>query len=54
VIAAEHNRDRAGRGNFADLSEDLAVCVFNAAWHYRRIPRINGGEDSEWINADLK
>ena len=54
VISAEHNRDGTGRRNFANLPIDLTVAMLNSTRHDRRIARINGGEDAEWVNANLQ
>jgi hypothetical protein len=54
VVSTEHNRDGAGRRNFANLPIDLTVAMLNTARHDRRIARINGGKDTEWINANLQ
>jgi hypothetical protein len=30
------------------------VTVLHATWNHRGIARINGGQDTEWINANLE
>lgn len=54
MISAKHNRDGAGRSNLTNLPVDLAVTMLNSTRHDRRIARINGGEDAEWVNANLQ
>ena len=54
VISAKHNRDGASRGNLTNLPVDLPVTMLNTAGHDRRIAGINGGEDAEWVNANLQ
>jgi hypothetical protein len=54
VISTEHNWDGTGRRNFANLPIDLTMAMLNTAGHDRRIARINGGKDAEWVNANLQ
>jgi hypothetical protein len=54
VISAEHNRNRAGRGDLMNFSIDLTVAVLNTTWYDRGIASINGGKDAEWVNANLQ
>jgi hypothetical protein len=54
VISTEHNGDGTGCGNFTNLPIDLTVAVLNTARHDRRIARIHGGKDTEWVNANLQ
>ena len=54
VISTQHNWDRASRSDFAHLSIDLSVTVLHTTWNHRGIARINGGQDTEWINANLE
>jgi hypothetical protein len=54
VISAEHDRDCTGRRNFANFPIDLTVAMLNTAGYYRRIARINSGQDAEWVNANLQ
>jgi hypothetical protein len=53
VVSTEHNRNGAGCGDLTNLPIDLTMAMLNTARHYRRIARINSGQDAEWVNANL-
>jgi hypothetical protein len=53
VVSTEHNRDGTSRRNFANLPIDLTMAMLNTARYDRRIARINSGQDTEWVNANL-